>query len=214
MPPGLAYAIGQGAVPGQPHRQGHPHQPCAPAVWRPADGDDDHALARPVQHHDLWPGRPLPRGVRPAPGGLHQRRGPGAAGPGGGATRRHHQRLGRRRTTPGRGLRAGRIRHPARVRRGVLPRDQSPGAAGEHRRWLRHAHVQVGAGAADTLTAPANRAELIPRPRKTTHQATDAPGERTPLPQRGRGVELPQALHQFSSRHPNGIHRTGRTHRL
>ena len=52
----------QGGLHGQPARRA--------ARARGAAADADAALARPVQHHDLRPRRPLPRGVRRASRGL------------------------------------------------------------------------------------------------------------------------------------------------
>jgi hypothetical protein len=102
-----------------------------------------HALARSVQHHDLRPGRPLPRRVRPASRRLHQpcrHQAPGAARRrmGGSA-----HRLGRRHRAPRRPLQAGRLRHPARQPRGVLPRDESARAAVVDGHSCRHADVQI-----------------------------------------------------------------------
>ena len=76
---------------------------------------DDHPQPRPVQHHDLRPGRPLPRHPRRAAGGVHERgRHPRARLDAAGRWRRPRQPVPRR-DAHRRPLRRGRLRHPARA---------------------------------------------------------------------------------------------------
>ena len=99
-------------------------------------GAADPAQPRPVQHHDLRPERPLPRHRGRPPGGL---RATPTTWPRSGSPTASTVDLvshwpdddHERRAT---GFRIVAYDDPARLRRGVLPGDQSAGAAGLHRR--------------------------------------------------------------------------------
>ena len=118
---------GQGGVHGQPDRR-------AAGARGPAAAADA-ALARPVQHHDLRPRRPLPRRLRRPPGGVRaprrHRRARARRGPG----RRPGQRVDRRLGAARAGVPGGALRPAAGLRRVVLPRDQPAGPARLDRRW-------------------------------------------------------------------------------
>ena len=86
-------------------------------------------LARPVQHDHLRPGRPLSRRVRPAPRGVHQRGRHRRAGLQGRRVGRHRRRPWTTASHASPRLPAGGLRHPARLPRRLLPRDQPAGAA-------------------------------------------------------------------------------------
>ena len=153
--PGVPHRRGASGLLGQPGRRARGARGPAAAA--------DPALPRPVQHHDLRPRRPLPRGEGRTPGRVR-------------APRRHRApRLRRRRPRrPGqrvaRRFRAGRDRVPdrrlrpaARVRRGVLPGDQPAGAAGVEGRGQQHPDLEVRRHPAGAAGRPAYRRH--PRPR-------------------------------------------------
>ena len=92
----------------------------------------DAALARPVQHHDLRPRRPLPRHQERPPGGLRAPRRHRGARPRGRLDRRPGQRVVGRVGAPRAGVPGGALRAAARLRGGVLPGDESPDPVGIH----------------------------------------------------------------------------------
>jgi formate dehydrogenase major subunit len=103
----------------------------------------DPAQPRPVQHHDLRPERPLPRHRGRTTGGLRAPRRHRVPGLLGRRPRRPDGSLGRRRHRPhGARLPHRRVRHASWHGGGLLPRDQSAGAAGLDRRVEQHADVQ------------------------------------------------------------------------
>ena len=103
-------------------RQGAAHRQRADLAAGP-DGPAaaaDPALARPVQHHDLRPGRPLPRHLRGPPGGAGQSGRHRRARPGRPAVGRRDQRM----ADPGRGART-----PGRAASGWSSYPTTPGCA-------------------------------------------------------------------------------------
>ncbi|CAK7285478.1 hypothetical protein SGPA1_31351 [Streptomyces misionensis JCM 4497] len=128
------------------HRQGELHRGAGgvPRTARRAAAVADAALARPVQHHDLRPGRPLPG---------HQGRPPGGAGaPGGracarvrrGRVRGPGRRVAGRCGAAGARVPGGALPDGPGLRGGVLPGDERAGAAGRDRGHQQHPGQQVG----------------------------------------------------------------------
>ena len=108
----------------------------------------DDALARPVQHHDLRPRRPLPRRQGRATGRLRQPRRPARPRLRRGRGDRPGQRVARRRRADGAVLPRRPLRPAARVRGGLLPRGQPARPARLDRGEEQHAGLQVDRGPA------------------------------------------------------------------
>ncbi len=109
-------------------------------------GAADHALPRPVQHHLLRPGRPLPRHLRRPPGHPHPSRGPGRdrlRGPGCGRCGLHVQGGG----APGRAVPPGGLPDGAWLRGCLLPGGQRPGAPRPGGPGVEHPRLQGHDGA-------------------------------------------------------------------
>ena len=152
-------AAGQGDVHGQPDRRARRARGPAAAA--------DAALPRPVQHHDLRARRPLPRRQGRPPGGVRAPRRHRAPRVRRRRPRRPGQRVAGRLGADRAGLPDRRLRPAARVRRGVLPRDQPAGPARLQGRGQQHPDLEVG-----VVRAGAEAGRSPGRPRRATKPGT------------------------------------------
>ena len=140
----------------------------------------DAALARPVQHHDLRPRRPLPRRQGRASGGVRQPRGHPRARLRRRRRHRPRERVARRQRAGGAVLPHRVLRPAARLRRRLLPGDQPARAARLDRGEEQHPGLQVGGGAPRPSRAP-TAGTATGRP--TRGPGPSAPTSRTTWPE-------------------------------
>ncbi len=129
-----------------------------PEGARGAADPADAARPRPVQHHDLRQGRPVPRHPRRPQGGAREREGPRGARPRRRRPRRPRVGGARRIGAAGGGLAHGRLQHPGRMRGGLLPRDERARAArlrGGHEQHARPRRASPSAWSAPPSPSPA-----------------------------------------------------------